>query len=488
MTRWLETDTLANQDISLEVVVGSYTATADRTINCQLFADQVAGGGTYTAYMMVQINGAGSQYGIYPRPPVVLGGVTSFMVQFDPVLVRSGDIVTIRLSGLGADVATPDTIVRWFEMAALRPTTADRTADVDADGGVEVGSFQAGAITAAAFAAASIGAPVIADGAIDAATFAAGAIDAAAIANGAIDAATFSAGAILALSNGLAFRGVIASIPGVDGFIVTEWIGFGAGAFMHTIRPYQVYVWRDNGGAGAAPQGEMQPVRTYTTATGQINHGTFSVPLVAGDEVLLLHPRLAEMLSIDQNTTAILLDTGTDGVVVNAASLAADAAQEIATATWVHTSRTITGPVALPGQLPITELPDIVTGVTYTYTLTGMTIPATWARCYLTLKDTPAMDTDAASLAQLIVSTPGVPGTDGLSVLNRAPGVLANGTLVVDQVAGTVAISITAVATVAMVPTETIYFDVKFITAAGGSDRQAYGVVSVVPGITRATA
>ena len=65
-----------------------------------------------------------------------------------------------------------------------------------AGGGVEVQTFQAGAITAAAFTAGAIDAAAIANAAIDAATFAAGAIDAAAIANGAIDAATFAAGAI----------------------------------------------------------------------------------------------------------------------------------------------------------------------------------------------------------------------------------------------------------------------------------------------------
>ena len=76
------------------------------------------------------------------------------------------------------------------------PTTSGRSMDVDASGGVEVGSFQAGAITAAAIATDAIDADAMADGAITAATFAAGAIDAAAVANGAIDAATFAAGAI----------------------------------------------------------------------------------------------------------------------------------------------------------------------------------------------------------------------------------------------------------------------------------------------------
>ena len=43
MTRWLETDSLSNQDIHIALEIGSYTANADRRISVQFFADQVAG-------------------------------------------------------------------------------------------------------------------------------------------------------------------------------------------------------------------------------------------------------------------------------------------------------------------------------------------------------------------------------------------------------------------------------------------------------------
>lgn len=62
------------------------------------------------------------------------------------------------------------------------PTTTGRSIDVDASGGVEVGSFQAGAITAAAIATDAIDADAMADGAITAGTFAADAITAAKVA------------------------------------------------------------------------------------------------------------------------------------------------------------------------------------------------------------------------------------------------------------------------------------------------------------------
>jgi hypothetical protein len=56
------------------------------------------------------------------------------------------------------------------------PTVSGRSMDVDASGGVEVGSHQAGAITSAAFAAGAIDAAAIATGAIDADALAADAL------------------------------------------------------------------------------------------------------------------------------------------------------------------------------------------------------------------------------------------------------------------------------------------------------------------------
>jgi hypothetical protein len=50
------------------------------------------------------------------------------------ISVRSGDVVKVYVDGLAGDTTTPDYITRWFEVAALVPTTADRTLDVDADG------------------------------------------------------------------------------------------------------------------------------------------------------------------------------------------------------------------------------------------------------------------------------------------------------------------------------------------------------------------
>lgn len=135
MTRWIETDALSNQDISSALAIGAYTADADRLVLVQFFADQVAGNGDYTFYLVHQINGAGSSYRHIPiTTAAAASGVTAIGGQSGMIAVRSGDVLTVYLDGLAGDNSTPDTIVRWFELAALRPTTPDRTLDVSSGG------------------------------------------------------------------------------------------------------------------------------------------------------------------------------------------------------------------------------------------------------------------------------------------------------------------------------------------------------------------
>ena len=105
--------------------------------------------------------------------------------------------------------------------------------------------------------------------------------------------------AAIAFAAELAYRGVIASIPAANQFIVTAFIGLGAGKFADAL-PWQVYVLQDAAGGGAAPQGELQPVTAFNSVTGQVNHSAFTVALVATDEIILLHPSVAH---IDFSTT-----------------------------------------------------------------------------------------------------------------------------------------------------------------------------------------
>lgn len=142
MPRWLETDSLSNQDISSALAIGAYTADADRLILVQFFADAVAGNGDYVFYVTLRINGAGSTYVLIPKTTAAAAsGETAIGGQSIMIAVRSGDVVTVYLDGLAGDTTTPDTTVRWFELAALRPTTTDRTLGVDSSGNVIAASL-----------------------------------------------------------------------------------------------------------------------------------------------------------------------------------------------------------------------------------------------------------------------------------------------------------------------------------------------------------
>jgi len=125
MPRWIETDTLSNQNISSALAIGAYTADADRLILVQFFADQVAGNGDYIFYITQRLGGAGSSYRHIPiTTAAAASGVTAIAGQSGMIAVRSGDVLTVYLDGLAGDTTTPDTSVRWFELdsMALAPT------------------------------------------------------------------------------------------------------------------------------------------------------------------------------------------------------------------------------------------------------------------------------------------------------------------------------------------------------------------------------
>ena len=105
---------------------------------------------------------------------------------------------------------------------------------------------------------------------------------------------------------GLCYYGVVTAIPGANQFTILALAGLGAGKFSDATAPYRAFVFRDAGGAGAAPQGEMQTITGYTTATGVFTTAAFTAAVAVGDEILILHPRLAEIVTIlaDMNVPA----------------------------------------------------------------------------------------------------------------------------------------------------------------------------------------
>ncbi len=91
------------------------------------------------------------------------------------------------------------------------------------------------------------------------------------------------------LNSGLSYRGTVTAVPGVNQFTIPTLAGVGTGAFVDTASPYKAFVFRDAGGAGAAPQGETQDITAYNSATGVFTTNPFTAPGVGiGDDMIIL--------------------------------------------------------------------------------------------------------------------------------------------------------------------------------------------------------
>ena len=94
----------------------------------------------------------------------------------------------------------------------------------------------------------------------------------------------------------LALYGVVTAVTAANQFTIAGLANQGAGKFEDQQSPYQAFVFRDAGGAGAAPQGEARPVTGYETATGRFTTTAFTAAVAVGDEMLILHPSVANQV------------------------------------------------------------------------------------------------------------------------------------------------------------------------------------------------
>lgn len=97
----------------------------------------------------------------------------------------------------------------------------------------------------------------------------------------------------LSMNSGLVFYGVVTDVPGANQFTLTELIGQGAGKFADATNPWSAYVFRDAGGLGAVPQGEIQLITAYNTLTGDFTTIAFTAAVAVNDEILIVHPSIA---------------------------------------------------------------------------------------------------------------------------------------------------------------------------------------------------
>ena len=129
---------------------------------------------------------------------------------------------------------------------------------------------------------------------------------------------------------------------------------------------------------------------------------------------------------------------------------------------------------------------DMICGITFSQTITGLTIPATWTKIYLTIKEFMDED-DTHSILQIVVSNPGV-GTDGILYLDETVAtalIRTYGTLVVNQGAGSIAVIVMDEGT-ALIPPGKYSYDLKCLVAAGTTTQLSSGNCTVAYTETRA--
>lgn len=121
-----------------------------------------------------------------------------------------------------------------------------------------------------------------------------------------------SAAAWGSINSGTIFRGkVTAADPGVS-FTIGGLAGQGAGAFIDANTPWYAYVFRDAGGAGAAPQGEVRKVTAYTSATGLFTTDAFTADVAVDDDVMIVSAALINSLAIKTRVELALPNAAAD--------------------------------------------------------------------------------------------------------------------------------------------------------------------------------
>ena len=92
--------------------------------------------------------------------------------------------------------------------------------------------------------------------------------------------------------DGLSYHGTVTSVVDETHFKSEQLAGEGDDFFGGPNNLWYVYVARDSAGAGALPQGELQPISNYVSADGEFTHSPFSTALGEGDEILIINEKI----------------------------------------------------------------------------------------------------------------------------------------------------------------------------------------------------
>jgi len=115
------------------------------------------------------------------------------------------------------------------------------------------------------------------------------------------------------INSGIVFRG-LATAGDTTHATIGGLAGQGAGAFVDATTPWYLYVFRDAGGVGGAPQGETRTVSAYNNATGEFTvSAVFTEAIAAGDDIIIMSGRIAAIPEIKAVVDDILIDTAEIG-------------------------------------------------------------------------------------------------------------------------------------------------------------------------------
>jgi hypothetical protein len=146
---------------------------------------------------------------------------------------------------------------------------------------------------------------------------------------------------------------------------------------------------------------------------------------------------------------------------------------------WTYASRTLTSTAASTISALAGNTLNITRAVTYEATISGLNIPGTWSKLFITMDDNNALHlADSSARVQIVVTNGGDAG-DGLQYLNGAAATVGQAALTVDQAAGTVAIVIEDEATRSL-DCGAHKYDIKIVKSDGRTQVLTAGDANVI--------
>jgi len=192
---------------------------------------------------------------------------------------------------------------------------------------------------------------------------------------GTVITAAGTAAAYAIVNSGQSFRGAVTAIPGANQFTIGTLAGLGAGIFIDANTPWYAYVFRDNGGLAAAPQGETRLITGYVTATGAFTTAAFSSAVEAGDDMIIMSAYLSN--TIDTHTVVDNIhDTDLPDVHTDIGTVHTDVDAVRARTDRLEITKAFFGPCLIVGTVDTTHtdialgsvtLPNIAGTITHVY-------------------------------------------------------------------------------------------------------------------------